>query len=376
MFEKELERARKSLKQQLVPSTSYLAFSSIVGNGALHPAYRTYFGAEVAWWVYEERALRSSNSRFDTDDVQYKEVFSRLDEVYLRTARFDHEELTATIDAATKVRLNYLCRPRTTLKWFVYRGEPTKPLHEVVLRLSYFHDYPYLTDGIRAWASARGADGSPMLEILSIVEFERIVEKVDNDAILDLSQQEFVRLLEPLYEYFAETNPETPPESVPTEAVIIFLDDKGAVPISQELERLLYREQLKWLTRTKFLEVVDTVIEDIERQTSAPTFSSSENTIIEQPDLPDTGVQLLKEELGIRLQKFQTGAEASQQKKFLEVLFGSNLERMDSVVSEILEASTWREAASRIDLWYARAGVDPNTAVAMEFAHALNQVYR
>jgi hypothetical protein len=64
------------------------------------------------------------------------------------------------------------------------------------------------------------------------------------------------------------------------------------------------------------------------------------------------------------------------QKRFLERLFSSDLERMDTTVAEVLEAGTWREAATRLDLWYARQGVEPNGTVAMEFAHALNQVYR
>ncbi len=373
MFEKELERARKSLRQQLASSTPYLSLHAIQTNGSVHPAYRTFFGAEVAWWVHEERAIRSSNPRFDTSDPAFRELFPRLDEAYVRTARFDHEELTSTIDAAIKTRLNYLCRPRTTLKWFVYRGEPTKPLHEVLLRLAYLYDYSYITDGIRSWANARGADGSPTLEILSIIEFERIVEKVDNDAILDLSQHDFVRLLDPMFEFFAEHNPDLLPESVPTEAVIIFLDDKGAIPISQALERLLYREDVRYLTRTKLIDVIDGVIADIEKQTQVPTPASGE-----PPSNPDVEVETPRSTNSgtDRLHRFQSQVEASLQKRFLERLFSSDLDRMDATVAELLEAGSWREAAVRLDLWFAHNGVEPNGTVAMEFAHALNQVYR
>lgn len=421
MFEKELERARKILRGQLAATTPYIPLQSILSNGAIHPTYRTYAGAEVAWWVYEERAIRHSNPRFDTTEPAFRELFAKIDAEYVKAARFDHEELTAVIDAATKTRLNLLCRPRTTLKWFVYRGEPTRPLHEVLLRLNYLHDYPYLTDGIRSWAAAKGADGSPSFEILSIIEFERVVEKVDNDAILDLTQREFVQLLDPMFEFFAEHNPDLPPEVIPTEAVIIFLDDKGAIPISQALERLLYREEHKLLSRSKLIEVIDGVIQEIELSSTAaastysrasmpvepmesmahpeqePERAASPPTVetesrieplhqpaqSEQPEEP-TDTQPLTSPLTAtavsthdrRIEAFHRNVEASLQKRFLERLFSSDLGKMDTMVSHILEVASWREAAVRLDLWYAQHGVDPNGTVAMELAHALNQVYR
>lgn len=77
-----------------------------------------------------------------------------------------------------------------------------------------------------------------------------------------------------------------------------------------------------------------------------------------------------------RVERFQREAEAFLQKRFLERLFSSDLDKMDEVVAHVLEATTWREAAGRLDLWFAQHGVDPNGTVAMELAHALNQVYR
>ncbi|MCU0331181.1 MAG: hypothetical protein MUC47_09450 [Candidatus Kapabacteria bacterium] len=266
MFEQEAERVRKKLKQLVATPQPYVALHDILDNTQVHPAYRAYFRAEVDWWIHEERAIRSSNPRFETSHVDCVAALQRVDELYVAHARFDHEELGSTIDAAVKTRLNLLCRPRTTLKWFVYRGEPTRTMQEILLRLGYLYDHRYLVDGIRQWAHGRGADASSY-ELLSVVEFERIVEKIDNDFILDLSQRDFVALLDPLYDFFAEANPDVPPECVPTEAIIIYLDDKGAIPISQALERLLYREQLTHVTRTKLLAVINDVLDVMDADT-------------------------------------------------------------------------------------------------------------
>ena len=80
MFEKELDRARKSLRTILTTAEPYVSLQTVLGNGSIHPSYRAYFGAEVAWWVHEERAIRSANPRFDTTDAKFREMFAHLDE--------------------------------------------------------------------------------------------------------------------------------------------------------------------------------------------------------------------------------------------------------------------------------------------------------
>jgi len=417
MFEKELERVRKHLRQHLATPHPYVSLQSVMSAEAVHPAFRTFFQAEVAWWVHEEQAIRTSNPRFETGHQEFRDLFRELDGLYARHARFDHEELNATIDAAAKTRLNYLCRPRTTLKWFVYRGEPTKPLQEILLRLNYLYDYRYLINGFEQWAKTRGSD-TPF-EILSVIEFERIVEKIDNDAILDLSQGEFVQLLDPLYEFFSTYSPDLPVEAVPTEAVIIYLDDKGAVPISQSLERLLYREDLRFLTRSKLLEVIDEVILSIDsggmtagqqeplmevERISAPerivvpphvvqeavsapepevatqeptTEPLSEIDATEPPSEIDATEPLseIDERVSVRRDRLATLLDERTQGKVVKKLFGGNASIYSSVVDAVLESDHWKEAAGKIDRFFAEHRIEPNSAVAMEFCQALHRVF-
>lgn len=388
MFEKEIDRVRKQLKQRLDTRQPSISLAAILANANIHPSYRAFFKAEAEWWLYEERALRASNPRFDTTSPELQSVFPKLDELYLASARFDHEELNATIDAAVKTRLNFLCRPRTTLKWFVYRGEPTKPLHEVLMRLNYLTDNAYLLEGIRQWAATRPAEASSY-EILSVIEFERIVEKVDNDAILDLSQDEFVRLLDGLYGFFYEADPNLPSEAVPTEAVIIFLDDKGAIPISQALERLLYREELRTLTRSTLIDVIDDVIASIpnaeeERKIEIhpehsderhPERSEGPETLEIHPEQATTRHPEERSDEGPRLTAFHAQLDASTKERIIKKIFSRDHTQFDHTVQEILQRPTWREAAGELDRWFARNGVAPDSAAAMEFAQAMHRSY-
>lgn len=379
MFEKELDRVRKQLGQQLETRQPYTSLSAILANHDMHPAYRAYFDAEVQWWLHEERAIRASNPRFDVHAQPLQRVLSELDMLYVQHARFDHEELLSTIEAAAKTRLNFLCRPRTTLKWFVFRGEPTKPLYEILLRLNYLSDHQYLLQGIRSWAGSRGDVSAN--EILSVVEFERIIEKIDNDAILDLSQEEFVQLLEPMYQFFAEVNPELPPETVPTEAVIIFLDDKGAVPLSQALERMLYREELRALTRKKFMEVIDAVIATIDEAGGVIPTDSSALQVVEAVDVqealpghdPEEEHGAQNDILKLRHAKLAELLDEDSRSKILRKIFGNDVARYDELVREVLLCPSWKEAAGVVDRFYAKQGTHPDSAVAMEFAQALHR---
>lgn len=432
MFEKELDRVRKQLKSLLTTQQPYVPLSAILANEQVNAPYRRYFHAEVQWWVHEERVIRTSNPRFNTNDSQLGDLLRTIDAEYVQHARFDHEELSAVVDAAVKTRLNFLCRPRTTLKWFAFRGEPTKSIHEILLRLRYFHDYTYLVLGFEQWVEARTNEASPY-EILSVVEFERIIEKIDNDAILDLSQEEFVALMDPLFEFFGDANPELPPETVPTEAVIIFLDDKGAIPISQALERLLYREELRYLTRTKLIDIINDVIVQIEEAGGQPRF---ESTVAAQSDAtapfltaPDVSEQQeAPPELGqepppeleqkaadvevfetehlhmpivvandseeepthvasevtdlptdvaseIRHRRLDTLIDTQMRERIVRKLFDKKEDVYQRILDDVLACASWKEAAGILDRRFAEYDVEPNASTSMEFAQALHRSF-
>lgn len=396
MFEREIDRVRKELRTLLMPSQPHLAISDILENDRLSEPYKTYIKAEVKWWVHEERMIRQAQPRFNTAHPDFQGVIRELDSLCSQHARFDHEELNATIDAAVRTRVNHLCRPRTTIKWFIFRGEPTRSIREILLRFDYLYHYSYIRDGFLSWVKARDSDRTQM-DLISVVEFERIIEKIDNDAILDLSQPDFVDLMEPIYEFFAEANPEIPPETVPTEAVIVFLDDKGAIPISQELERLLYREELKFLPRGRLLAVIDDVVAALDSEgaayappvdqeiapTSTPVPSEAipviANVINQQPPTEaeeSPSVSSDKSKISEkRIDAFNTIVDQRGRERIIKRLFSGDQDAYDVALQELVSCSKWKEAAVTLDRIYARLGTEPNTATAMEFAQSIHRTY-
>lgn len=274
MFESEIEQLKKHLAAKLPQPQPFVYLHDIL-TSVIEDCYKHSIQADVDWWIYEEQLERAEHPHFDTTAPELQEMFAALDDAYRQYARFNNSQFNEAIESAVKVRLNFLCRPRTTLKWFVFRGAPTKTVYEIVLRLSYFSDYHYLTTGFHQWAQ-KTYTMHPSMDLLSVVEFEKLMETIDNDFILDLSPHQFVDMLIPLFEFFHLDKEFTPQLTIPTEALIVFLDDKGVELIAHEIERLLYNEDMEQISQERFLDIVTDIINQIEEQESLT--SSSENT--------------------------------------------------------------------------------------------------
>ncbi len=265
MFESDIERNKIRLLELVNSTHSPVYLNEILSRASIDYAYKQYFEAEFGWWLYEEQTLRQTNPNLDLQDPETQAILHSLDNQYRKCARFDREQLILIVDAAVKSVLNYRLRPRTTLKWFVYRGEPTKPIYEVYLRMRYFADYRYLHEGFNQWLLKRGLRYDS-LEIISVLEFERIIKKIDDDTILELSPSQFVELISPINTFFADHAVDIQSQTIPIEALIIFLDDKEVYIIAQKLERMLYQDGIRHITKDMFLRAVDEVLAEVETQ--------------------------------------------------------------------------------------------------------------
>ena len=102
--------------------------------------------------------------------------------------------------------------------------------------------------------------------------------------------------------------------------------------------------------------------ENAERQIE---IQSAETVVVNEENIND-----------FRRLKFADLVDSIQRERFVEKLFGGNQQLMDEVLKDVFACSQWKEAMASLDRWYARNQVEPNGAIAMEFAHALNRAYR
>lgn len=263
MFENYIDREKEELIEIISFPNEYVYMEEILQIDGLHPAYKQYFSAEADWWAFQERMVLQSHPNFDMRRPGMNEFLDEFVKKIRENARFDTQSLSIVISSAVKMRLNFLCRPRVALKWFVFRGETTRPVAELIRKVNYFYDYKYISRGIKSRIEKRKlADESN--ELFSLIEFERLIANVDNEHIYEMTPVEFINMLDPLIDFF-DIDGDDGEKVIPMEALIIFLDDKGITPISRTLEKLLREDNIKYLTKSEFSNFILTMLEEIAR---------------------------------------------------------------------------------------------------------------
>ncbi|MBL7992322.1 MAG: hypothetical protein JNN25_12880, partial [Candidatus Kapabacteria bacterium] len=111
--------------------------------------------------------------------------------------------------------------------------------------------------------------------LVSVVEFDRTLQNVDNDVILEYSPEEFTDLLTPIYEMFDEIHAtdralQQYRGKVPMPAIIVFLDDKGIYRIAQELEDVMKTRSLRYVGQREFLHLLNGIVSKLEQETPLP----------------------------------------------------------------------------------------------------------
>ena len=287
MFEDSLLAHKNRLSQLIGINKRYVYLSEILENPQIDDAYKTYFNAEINSRIYEEQIRRRTNPYFDFGSDKIKLQLQELDKIMFQIARFDRASLRSTIVAAVSARLNYLLRPRITLKWFVFRGEPTKAYLEIVKRLSFFKGYDYLISGFIEYVNENNLISSEN-DLLSSLEFSNIIEKVDNDYLFSLLPEEFIDLILPIAQFFNfnKSNIDKTTD-FPIEALIIFLDDKGIDPLKNKLEDLYINKNIKLINGEMFLKQIAELLNEIEQNPEMyqPTASGLNENAKTQNDL-------------------------------------------------------------------------------------------
>ena len=261
MFEREISNLKRNLSAKVDLAQRFIYLKDILEINDLHWAYKAYFNAEIDWLIYREQLSREEHLNFDFSSLDFVEIFEKFDPLLKQYARYERKDFINAINSAIKTRLNFLIRPRTALKWFIFRGEPTRSIFEIKLRLNYFADYSYLREGFLAWLEERNLNDDN--DLLSILEFEKALEQIDNDSVFDLNPEQFAELLSPLFDLFSEASEEGE-LTIPVEALILFFDDKQVLPVVAELEKVLDNNEKFFFDKNDLIEFIYKLINQFE----------------------------------------------------------------------------------------------------------------
>lgn len=252
MFEDIIKQKASDIMCSLSKSGESVNLYQLMFNPKLSHWVKTYLTAEVDWWIYEEESFRLANARFNMKDPKLSAFISQYNELLKKNAVFSCSILSSIVLDAIKVQLNVLCRPRTALQWFVFRWEQSKPYHEVVKSLNYLSEYAYLIDGFQQYVQDNKLIANQN-DLISCHQFNKIIREVDNQYLANLSPEDFIQLLSPLFEFFNKNSISSDTAKIPVATVILFLDDKEMSIIASRLENLYKTGEVQSISKKYLL---------------------------------------------------------------------------------------------------------------------------
>lgn len=253
MFEQEINDTIQRLTRDVLQEQTVLPLSEILEESRIPDRFKAFFATEAHWWIFTESVARSRDRRFDFAHPELGALVSYLEQVQFRHARFERDDFVAVLDSAVKLTYNYLCRPQTTLKWYVFRGEPTKSIGETLLRMDAFIDYPYFRTVFAEWVD-RKKEERPTFDSISAREFERIIRRIDDQILLSCTIDDLLGLMTPLFDFVGRGDA----QSLPIEAMIVFFDDKNIRKLVDFLER--ERQGRAHVSRNSFVALMEELL--------------------------------------------------------------------------------------------------------------------
>ncbi len=282
----------------------------------LPDVYRTMITAERDLWIFKEKMRFEANPFFDF--YSKTNLCFEFESLLKQISIVPFDNLHSFIESFVKLRLNFLCRPRTTLKYFIFRESLTVSYDQFLKYLAYFSDYDYLYQSFYDFVAKETENGKTTI---SIYELENYLEHFDNTFVLNLDENEFVNLLEPIFQFFSD---DTNIVKAPADAMIMFFLDKKLNYLAYLIET---HHKNKEISRNELIDLIRYNLMKVQTAELVENLSETKTDIIEIVneisdevyDLEQEQEQIVEESLQIE-DTAAYEAEPPIQEDFLEVL--------------------------------------------------------
>ncbi|NLO18523.1 MAG: hypothetical protein GX121_01365 [Ignavibacteria bacterium] len=220
MFKEIIELETSRIKKEISTIASYIYLSDILQNKNLDKSYKSFFLAEVAWWIYQEGLARAANQFFNINNEKIQALLSNLDTEYIFSSRLPVAIFYELAEKAVKLKINYLLKPRATIQNFIFNNEKSKQYKEIQRLLLYFSDYPYLIKALKEELESKNEKS------ISIYSFQETLAKIDSEYIASLDSDSFCDLVKHFFEFFQTNGTGLEGKEIPIDIIDIFLYDK------------------------------------------------------------------------------------------------------------------------------------------------------
>jgi len=182
MFEKEIKFIADFNLNKIKSLGSFITFDKILNSG-VHPAVIQYISAELDFLINEDRKKLLQQSVFDYSGPEVAKYFNLVTQEVKKTKKISYEDIKKLVVQAVSFNINYLIRPNWALTKIVFNEETSKSTEEINLILNYVYYYDYIKNIFNSLLQKR------KIVILSLTEFESILNKIDRELFETQAQK-------------------------------------------------------------------------------------------------------------------------------------------------------------------------------------------
>lgn len=226
MFEREIKFIYDFNLNKVNKLGPYFSFEQLTAV-ELHPAILNYISAEIDYIIFEDRQKLLKNSVFDYSGEKIAHYFSLINEEVKRSKRLSFEYISKLILHASSFTINYLVRPKWTLKKFVFDEGEHRTSNEIKQILNYVYYYNYLKNILISYINSK------KILSMNLQEFSELLDKIDKVGVETNLNSILSTALKSMAEFF--NIGELQKNKIPLLAIELFLEEKN---LEQHLRRL------------------------------------------------------------------------------------------------------------------------------------------
>lgn len=221
MFEHYISTYSEQLFLSLGEKREKYALQELLMNEHVPEYVRAFLNAESTWWTYTATLRKNFGDHFPVDVEQLYSAGDSLNTYLNSIAECTEQELQAMIRMSIETYLNALSRPVLTSTLFLYRNEPVKSAHELLLRSKALNQtIPFLEDAIQ---QCIGDDARhPALLSIGKEQFKSECQHAFSSFVSKCSTQTLHGQFTPLFAYMDALIGR---EEIPVELLITFFEE-------------------------------------------------------------------------------------------------------------------------------------------------------
>lgn len=218
MFEREIRYITDFTLNNIKKLGSFFSFAGL-SQSRIHPAILQYISAELDYLIFLDRQRLLQKSLFDYSGAEVARHFSYIAAEIKKNKLIPFEDARRLVQQAVTYNVNFLLRPRWSLRQFVYDTEEYRTAEEIKLLSNYSYFYDYYKQFIGRYIERRS------VQSLSLNEYSEKINVITQELLTSQFEAIISSSLDDTASFM--TMGDANKTRLPVEMIEIFLKDRG-----------------------------------------------------------------------------------------------------------------------------------------------------